>query len=374
MAYLDHAATTPMRQCAIDAWVEHAGVLNPASQHGSGRKANAVLQQARETVADLLGADPVEVIFTGSGTEANNVAVQGLYAASTRDRVVVSSIEHPAVLETARYLQAAHDAQVEWLQPEPSGHVTDLQPLDAPAAVAALMWANNETGALQPVAAAAERAAASGTPLHVDAVQVVGKQPVDFSALGATTLAASAHKFGGPRGVGILLAKRSPAPQAIIMGGGQERGLRSGTVDVASAAATAAALREAVAEMQTEATRQRVLRDELISEITRRVPSAVVITQEPALTGHAHLIFPGANPDALIMLCDAAGIEVSTGSACAAGVVRYSHVLEAMGVAAEAGMGALRLTLGRTTTRDDVSLVAEHIERVVERARAVGDL
>lgn len=374
MAYLDHAATTPMRQCAIDAWVEHAGVLNPASQHGSGRKANAVLQQARETVADLLGADPVEVIFTGSGTEANNVAVQGLYAASTRDRVVVSSIEHPAVLETARYLQAAHDAQVEWLQPEPSGHVTDLQPLDAPAAVAALMWANNETGALQPVAAAAERAAASGTPLHVDAVQVVGKQPVDFSALGATTLAASAHKFGGPRGVGILLAKRSPAPQAIIMGGGQERGLRSGTVDVASAAATAAALREAVAEMQTEATRQRVLRDELLSEITRRVPSAVVITQEPALTGHAHLIFPGANPDALIMLCDAAGIEVSTGSACAAGVVRYSHVLEAMGVAAEAGMGALRLTLGRTTTRDDVSLVAEHIERVVERARAVGEL
>ncbi len=374
MAYLDHAATTPMRQCAIDAWVEHAGVLNPASQHGSGRKANAVLQQARETVADLLGADPVEVIFTGSGTEANNVAVQGLYAASTRDRVVVSSIEHPAVLETARYLQAAHDAQVEWLQPEPSGHITDLQPLDAPAAVAALMWANNETGALQPVAAAAERAAASGTPLHVDAVQVVGKQPVDFSALGATTLAASAHKFGGPRGVGILLAKRSPAPQAIIMGGGQERGLRSGTVDVASAAATAAALREAVAEMQTEATRQRVLRDELLSEITRRVPSAVVITQEPALTGHAHLIFPGANPDALIMLCDAAGIEVSTGSACAAGVVRYSHVLEAMGVAAEAGMGALRLTLGRTTTRDDVSLVAEHIERVVERARAVGEL
>lgn len=374
MAYLDHAATTPMRQCAIDAWVEHAGVLNPASQHGSGRKANAVLQQARETVADLLGADPVEVIFTGSGTEANNVAVQGLYAASTRDRVVVSSIEHPAVLETARYLQAAHDAQVEWLQPEPSGHITDLQPLDAPAAVAALMWANNETGALQPVAAAAERAAASGTPLHVDAVQVVGKQPVDFSALGATTLAASAHKFGGPRGVGILLAKRSPAPQAIIMGGGQERGLRSGTVDVASAAATAAALREAVAEMQTEATRQRVLRDELLSEITRRVPSAVVITQEPALTGHAHLIFPGANPDALIMLCDAAGIEVSTGSACAAGVVRYSHVLEAMGVAAEAGMGALRLTLGRTTARDDVSLVVEHIERVVERARAVGDL
>lgn len=374
MAYLDHAATTPMRQCAIDAWVEHAGVLNPASQHGSGRKANAVLQQARETVADLLGADPVEVIFTGSGTEANNVAVQGLYAASTRDRVVVSSIEHPAVLGTARYLQAAHDAQVEWLQPEPSGHVTDLQPLDAPAAVAALMWANNETGALQPVAAAAERAAASATPLHVDAVQVVGKQPVDFSALGATTLAASAHKFGGPRGVGILLAKRSPAPRAIIMGGGQERGLRSGTVDVASAAATAAALREAVAEMQTEATRQRVLRDELISEITRRVPSAVVITQEPALTGHAHLIFPGANPDALIMLCDAAGIEVSTGSACAAGVVRYSHVLEAMGVAAEAGMGALRLTLGRTTTRDDVSLVVEHIERVVERARAVGEL
>ncbi len=374
MAYLDHAATTPMRQCAIDAWVEHAGALNPASQHSLGRKANAVLQQARETVAELLGADPVEVIFTGSGTEANNVAVQGLYAASARKRVVVSAIEHPAVLETALFLRAAHNAQLEWLQPEPSGHVEDLRPLDTPAAVAALMWANNETGAVQPVAAAADRAAASGTPLHVDAVQVVGKQPVDFAALGATTLAASAHKFGGPRGMGILLAKRSPAPQAIMMGGGQERGLRSGTVDVASAAASAAALREAVAEMQREEMRLRALRDELASEIVRRVPSAVLMTHEPALSGHAHLIFPGANPDALIMLCDAAGIEVSTGSACAAGVVRYSHVLEAMGVAADAGMGALRLTLGRTTTRDDVALVLDHIEGVVERARAVGEL
>lgn len=369
MVYFDHAATTPMRQCAIDAWVEHAGALNAGSQHAAGRKANAVLADARERIAGALGADPVEVVFTGSGTEANNIGVRGLFDASELDRVVATPIEHPAVLEVVKSLGQT-GADVEWLPVGRDGHVTDLSALDTPAAVATMMWANNETGAIQPVGEAIERAIAVGTPVHVDAVQAVGHVPVDFHALGATTLAASAHKFGGPRGTGILLAKRSPAPKPVILGGGQERGIRSGTVDVASAAATAVALEEAIAE-HTEIER---LRDALIEGVRQRVDGVVVATQEPALPGHAHFMFPGANADALIMLLDVQGISVSAGSACASGVLRMSHVLEAMGYSEREAMGALRVTVGRTNTAQDVEAFLNAIPDVVEKARAAGAL
>lgn len=369
MVYFDHAATTPMRQCAIDAWVEHAGALNAGSQHAAGRKANAVLADARERIAGALGADPVEVVFTGSGTEANNIGVRGLFDASELDRVVATPIEHPAVLEVVKSLGQT-GADVEWLPVGRDGHVTDLSALDTPAAVATMMWANNETGAIQPVGEAIERATAVGTPVHVDAVQAVGHVPVDFHALGATTLAASAHKFGGPRGTGILLAKRSPAPKPVILGGGQERGIRSGTVDVASAAATAVALEEAIAE-HTEIEQ---LRDALVEGVRRRVDGVVVATQEPALPGHAHFMFPGANADALIMLLDVQGISVSAGSACASGVLRMSHVLEAMGYSEREAMGALRVTVGRTNTAQDVEAFLNAIPEVVEKARAAGAL
>lgn len=369
MVYFDHAATTPMRQSAIDAWVEHAGALNAGSQHAAGRKANAVLAEARERIAGALGADPVEVVFTGSGTEANNIGVRGLFDASELDRVVATPIEHPAVLEVVKSLGQT-GADVAWLPVGRDGHITDLSALDTPAAVATMMWANNETGAIQPVGEAIERATAVGTPVHVDAVQAVGHVPVDFHALGATTLAASAHKFGGPRGTGILLAKRSPAPKPVILGGGQERGIRSGTVDVASAAATAVALEEAIAE-HTEIER---LRDALIEGVRQRVDGVVVATQEPALPGHAHFMFPGANADALIMLLDVQGISVSAGSACASGVLRMSHVLEAMGYSEREAMGALRVTVGRTNTAQDVEAFLNAIPDVVEKAREAGAL
>lgn len=359
--YFDHAATTPIRQVAVDAWAEHAGLLNPASQYTSGRAANAVLSEARETVAELLGADPVEVIFTGSGTEADNIAVRGLYEASESDRIISTGIEHPAVLEVVDKL----GARVELLPVSASGHVEPTNLLDEPAALATCMWANNETGAIQPVADIAARAAAAGTPVHVDAVQVVGHLPVDFHAHSFTTLSASSHKFGGPRGVGILLARRSPAPQPVIRGGGQERGLRPGTVDVASAAASAAALKEACAEMEQEATRLAALRDSLVAAVRADIPAAVVNTVEPALPGHAHFTFPGANGDAMIMLLDSMGIEASTGSACNSGVNQPSHVLEAMGLPTE---GALRFTLGRTTTEEDVEYLAAALPEVVQRA------
>ena len=369
MVYLDHAATTPMRQSAIDAWVEHAGALNAGSQHAAGRKANAVLADARERIASALGADPVEVVFTGSGTEANNIGVRGLHDASGGGRVVSTPIEHPAVLEVVKSL-----GQTEWLPVGRDGVVSNLSALDTPAAVAAVMWANNETGAIQPVCEAVSRAGAAGTPVHVDAVQAVGHIPVDFHELGAATLAASAHKFGGPRGMGLLLARRSPAPQPVILGGGQERGIRSGTVDVASAAATAAALEEAVAEMGQEQQRIAALRDAVIAGVKEAVPEVIVAKHEPRLPGHAHFMFPGANADALIMLLDAQGIQVSAGSACASGVLRMSHVLEAMGYSEREAMGALRVTVGRTNTREDVEEFLAAIPGVVERARAAGAL
>ena len=369
MVYLDHAATTPMRQSAIDAWVEHAGALNAGSQHAAGRKANAVLADARERIAAALGADPVEVVFTGSGTEANNIGVRGLYDASGGGRVVSTPIEHPAVLEVVKSL-----GQTDWLPVGRDGVVSDLSALDPPAAVAAVMWANNETGAIQPVHEVVARAEAAGTPVHVDAVQAVGHIPVDFHELGSATLAASAHKFGGPRGMGLLLARRSPAPKPVILGGGQERGIRSGTVDVASAAATAAALEEAVAEMAHEQQRIAGLRDAVIAGVKEAVSEVIVAKHEPCLPGHAHFMFPGANADALIMLLDAQGIQVSAGSACASGVLRMSHVLEAMGFSEREAMGALRVTVGRSNTREDVDAFLAAIPEVVERARAAGAL
>nr|VDG63876.1 cysteine sulfinate desulfinase/cysteine desulfurase [Streptococcus thermophilus] len=346
----------------MDAWVEHAHLLNPASQYGSGRAANSVLSEARETIADLLGAEPIEVIFTGSGTEADNLAIQGLFHASPSTRVVSTGIEHPAVREVVGKLPGA---EVDLLPVNASGHVEPADILDQPAALATCMWANNETGAIQPVEAIAERAAAAGTPVHVDAVQVVGHLPVDFHAHSFSTLAASAHKFGGPRGVGLLLARRSPKLEPAVHGGGQERGLRPGTVDVASAIATAAALKEAVGEMASEHARLSALRDRLVGGVTSAINSARVTTVEPALPGHAHFTFPGANGDAMIMLLDGQGIEASTGSACNSGVNQPSHVLEAMGVDSS---GALRFTLGRTTTHEDVDALLAALPEVIERA------
>ncbi|MCS5479017.1 cysteine desulfurase [Corynebacterium sp. YIM 101645] len=366
--YLDHAATTPMRQVAIDAWVEHAGALNPGGQYGSGRAARRVLDDARELIARLLGADPVEVVFTASGTEADNLAVTGLYRASELERIVSTPIEHPAVLEPVKALGTA----AELLPVGPDGRVSDLSALDTPAAVACCMWANNETGAIQPIDEVIARACAAGTPVHVDAVQVVGHLPVDFRTLGATTLAASAHKFGGPRSSGLLLARRSPAPAPVLHGGGQERGIRPGTLDVATAAATAAALAEAVGEISEETTRLAALRDTLRAGILARVDDVLVHTMEPALPGHLHLSFPGAEGDSLIMLLDAAGIEASTGSACASGVNRASHVLLAQGVGERDARGAVRFTLGHTSTGEDVEAVLAVIAEVVARARAAG--
>lgn len=375
--YFDYAATQPMRQAAIDAWVAAAGSVNSGAQYASGRKSRSVLDDAREKVAELLGCEPIEVIFTASGTEADNIAIQGLYRAAERGsvkrrtrRIISTPIEHPAVRDTVATLER-QGATVELLPVDRHSRVSDLSALETPADLATCMWANNEIGALQPVEDIVARASAQETPVHIDAVQVVGKLPINFAELGATTLAASAHKFGGPRGIGLLLARRSPAPQPIAYGGGQERGIRPGTVDVASAAGLAAALEESVAEIPAESARVGALRDRLREGILREIDDVVVNSSEPALPSHLHVSFPGTDGDSLIMLLDQLGIEASTGSACSAGVNRMSHVLEAMGVTESEGMGSLRFTLGRNTRDEDVDYVLAHLPEVIRRARSV---
>ncbi|MEJ5998684.1 cysteine desulfurase family protein [Corynebacterium sp. H130] len=356
MNYFDHAATSPMRPAAREAWLA-ASTFNPGGQYALGRAARAAVSEARETIAELLGCEPIEVIFTASGTEADNIAVQGLFRASPLDRVVASPIEHPAVAETVKNLGAS----VAYFEVAATGHVQVGPELDEPAALVTCMLANNETGAIQPLS---EIVAATDAPVHVDAVQAVGHIPVNFSELGVTTLAASAHKFGGPRN-GILLAKRSPAPAPILFGGGQERGIRSGTIDVAGAVATAVSLKEAVSEMESEAQRLAQLRDEL-RECAVSL-GGIVHTQEPALPGHLHVSFPGAVGDSLIMLLDMHGIAASTGSACSNGVNRASETLLAMGVTE--AQSALRFTLGYTTNLQEVKYLINVLPEVVEQAR-----
>ncbi|WJZ02393.1 cysteine desulfurase family protein [Corynebacterium freiburgense] len=366
MTYLDHAATTPMRDIARDAWLAASSMLNPGGQYQSGRAARRALEEAREQIAELLDCERIEVIFTASGTEADNLAIRGLFAASPLRRIISTPIEHPAVMETVRAL----DADIDWLPVSHTGVVSSVEPLATPAALACCMWANNETGAVQPIQEII--AAAGGTPVHIDAVQAVGHIPVAFHGSGATTLAASAHKFGGPRGVGILLARRSPALTPVLTGGGQERGVRPGTVDVAGAVATAAALSEACSEMEAEAVRLAALRDTLREYICSHVDKVLVHTPEHALPGHLYVSFPGAEGDSLLMLFDAAGIECSTGSACSHGVNRPSDVLLAQGVAEPDARSAIRFTLGRTTTQADIDHVCANIVQIVERARIAG--
>lgn len=373
MLYFDHAATTPMREITKQTWLEMSSHYNPAGQYGLGRRARSVLDDAREQVAALLGCEPIEVIFTSSGTEADNIAIRGLYhSRASYQRVITTSIEHAAVYETANSLRA-FGADVQFLPVTDNGIVHDPAGLlSQPAAVMSCMWANNETGALQPLEEIIAAATVTGTPVHVDAVQVAGKLAIDFAALGATTLAISGHKFGGPRGVGVLIAKRSPAPAAVLTGGGQERGIRPGTVDVAGAAAFAAALAEADTQREAEQARLGQLKELLRSTILATIDDVRINTPEHSLATHLNVSFPGCEGDSLIMLLDSFGFATATGSACANGVNRASRVLLAQGVPEAVARGTLRLTMGYTTTQADVEKLVEVLPKAVALARQAG--
>ncbi|GAA3879049.1 cysteine desulfurase family protein [Saccharothrix violaceirubra] len=380
MAYFDHAATTPMLPEAIAAMTQAmSGTGNASSLHTSGRRARRAVEEAREDLADALGARPSEVIFTSGGTESDNLAVKGVYwarrAAGPR-RIVASSVEHHAVLDTVGWLVEHEGAEVTWLEPDRHGRITAdalRAVLSDDVALVTAMWANNEVGTVNPVADLAAVAAGQGVPFHTDAVQAVGAVPVDFAASGANALTLTGHKVGGPYGVGVLLLGRDVAPTPLLHGGGQERDVRSGTVDVPAIVGLATAVRHAVDTRADTAARLSALRDELVAAVRRAVPD-VIVNGDPVhrLAGNAHLTFPGCEGDSLLMLLDAKGIECSTGSACTAGVAQPSHVLLAMGVDPVLARGSLRFSLGHTSSSAEVEELAAVIGPVVERARAAG--
>ena len=385
MTYLDHAATTPMLPEAIAAMTEALSTVGNASAlHSSGRRARRMVEEARETIAEALGARPSEVIFTGGGTESDNLAVKGIYWARQeedprRRRVLCGAAEHHAVLDTAEWLEGHCGAEITLLDVDGQGRVTPEILRAAIAtdpdsvALVTVMWANNEVGTLNAVADLAAVCAEFGIPLHTDAVQAVGAVPVDFGASGAAALTLTGHKLGGPFGVGALLLGRDVTCVPLLHGGGQERSVRSGTLDVPSIMGFAAAVRVSVGGRAEYAKRVEELRDCLIEGIQREVPDAVLNGGAgERLPGHVHFTFPGCAGDSLLMLLDAKGIECSTGSACTAGVAQPSHVLLAMGADPAAARGSLRFSLGHTSTMADVDAVTAEIGGVVTRARQAG--
>lgn len=385
MPYLDHAATTPMLPQVIETVAEVMGEIgNPSSQHGAGRRARRRVEESRELLAARVGARPSEVIFTAGGTEADNLAIKGIFwarraADPARTRVIASSVEHHAVLDPVEWLAANEGASVTWLPVDKFGRVApaalreaiETNPDDV--ALVSVMWANNEVGTLQPIAELAGIAHEHGIPLHTDAVQAVGAVPVDFAGSGVDALTLTAHKLGGPYGTGALLLRRDVAAVPLLHGGGQERDVRSGTLDVPGIVGLATATDLAVTAQPDYAKRVDGLRGRLVEGLRVQVCDVIVNGHSAErLPGIAHLSFPGCEGDSLLMLLDARGIECSTGSACNAGVAQPSHVLLAMGASPALARGSLRFSLGHTTTEADVDAVIDAISPVVDRARRAG--
>lgn len=379
--YLDHAATSPMTDEVLAAYTEALRVVgNPASIHGAGQAARELLETGREAVARALGVDPVEVVLTSGGTESVNLAVKGMFWArnrgARRPRVIAPLGEHHATLDAVAWLARHEGARVDWVELDAEGRIR----LDALAAALATdpedvalvtaLWASNEVGTVQPVEELVALAHRYGAPVHLDAVAAFGQVPVDVHAVGADAVSVSAHKVGGPVGVGALALARTATVEPLLHGGDQQRG-RSGTQDAAGAVAFGVAATRAVTELPL--TRVAALRDRLVEGVLASVDGAVLRGAPPGpgrVPGNAHFTFAGADGDALLYLLDTAGIAVSTGSACQAGVAELSHVLLAMGVPEAEARGALRITLGHDTTDVDVAAFLTALPDAVARARA----
>ena len=385
MTYLDHAATTPMLAESIAALnAELAQVGNPSSLHSSGRRAQKVVEECREIIAAALGARPIEIIFTGGGTEANNLAVKGLFwAAQSKDknkkRILVSAVEHHAVLDPVLWLGEHEGAVVEILPvdkygtvlPETLSKAFEKNPDDV--ALVTVMWANNEVGTVQPIAELVKIAHQYKTAIHSDAVQAVGCLEVHFENTDLDAMTVTGHKVGGPHGIGALVLKRDVELTPLLHGGGQERDVRSGTLAAPLIAGFAAAVTTAVTQRFARATRLTSLRNDLIKRIQDQV-SDVVLNGDPEnrLPGNVHFSFKGCEGDSLLMLLDAQGIECSTGSACSAGIPQPSHVLMAMGRDEVTARASIRFSFGATSIPDDVDAVMQVLPAIVERAKRAG--
>ncbi|MFM9918678.1 cysteine desulfurase family protein [Lacisediminihabitans sp. H27-G8] len=376
--YLDHAATTPMLPEAIAAYTEALGIVgNPSSIHSQGQNAKRMLEEARERVAESLGCDPIEVVFTSGGTESVNLAVKGLYwarnASGTRPRILVPRGEHHATIDTVEWLERYEGAIIDWVPIDELGRVrvdalSELLEQHDDVALVTLLWANNEVGTVQPIAEITALAARHDVPVHSDAISAYRHVPIDFAATGLAALSVSAHKIGGPLGMGALVLDRSAVVVPLIHGGGQQRDVRSGTQDVPAAISFGVAAQHPVASFAS-------LRDRLVAGVRAAVPSAVLRGDpDPGarLDNNAHFTFPGCEGDSLLFLLDAAGVSVSTGSACRAGIPEASHVLLGMGLTEAEARGALRITVGHTTTEADVDAFLLALPGAVARATRAG--
>ncbi|KAA6433096.1 cysteine desulfurase [Agrococcus sediminis] len=375
MRLFDHAAATSMRPSVQRALAEAAPLANPASTHREGQRARAVLEDARERLAAVLGAHPTEVVLTSGGTESINLALKGAWWAA-RDAgepgaLVVPVAEHHATLDAVAWLER-QGAPVRWVGVDAHA-VTDAEAVAAAlvdggrASVATMLVASNEVGSLQPVEAVADAAARAGVPLHLDAVGALGHVPLRFAETGAALMSVASHKIGGPHGVGALVVRRDARLEALHHGGGQQRGLRSGTQDALGASLFALAAEEALAELDAEAARLRALTERILTAAAA-IEGVRLLVAEPRLPHIAHLVVEGAEGEALQFLLDEAGFAVSNGSACSAGVARESHVVRACGLT---GVAPLRLSLGRTTTEEDVEALLGALPAAVARARAL---
>lgn len=380
MHYLDHAATTPLREEVFEAMLPYLkeSFGNPASVYAAGREAKKGLEEAREKVAAAIGAEPSEVIFTGGGTEAGNLALKGaaekLSQPAGNNHIITSSIEHHAVLHSAEWLKS-RGHRVTFLAVDSSG-VIDLGPFEeacsADTILVSVMAANNEVGTIQPVAEVARIARERSRALvHTDAVQILGKAPFNVGGLDVDLASFSAHKIGGPKGVGALYLRRGTRIAALVHGGGQERDLRSGTSNVAGIVGFGEAARLAALEAENEAARLEKLRDRLEAGLLAFIEGVRVNAEDgPRLPGVSNLIIEGVEGESLLLMLDAKGIAASSGSACTSGSLDPSHVLLAMGIPHEMALGSLRFSFGKTSTESDVDAVLEFLPPIVERLRS----
>lgn len=387
--YLDHAATSPMPAEVLEVYTkELARRANPSALHAVGQAARMRIEEAREDIARAVGAaTSSEVIFTSGGTEADNFALKGLYLSRNngsfvdpvRPRVLTTTIEHPAVLETVEWLESL-GAEAVYLDVDSTGRLdvdaalAELRRAPESTALISVIAANNEIGTLQPIREIGEVAAELGIPFHIDAVQALGQIPLDFAGFRATAMTITAHKIGGPVGIGALLLDRAATPTAILHGGGQERGVRSGTLDVAGAVAFAAAVDLVTGDLEARSARLAGLRDRLVAGIESSI-DGVALSGPPGpgrLPANAHFTFTGCEGDSLLFGLDARGLATSTGSACSAGVSRPSHVLLACGVDEDTARSTQRFTLGHETTEDDIDALLTALPEVVEQARRAG--
>jgi len=383
--YLDHAATTPIRPEVLAAYTDALrAVGNPSAVHKFGQDVRNELEAARESLAKVLVANRSEVIFTSGGTESDNLAVKGLFWQrnsddSQRKLIITAATEHHGVLDPVYWLVDNQDAELA-LVPVDSNGVFDLAWLadflaknGERVALISLMWVNNETGVIADIPAITAIAKPHGIPVHSDAVAAFGHIPINFVASGLAAMSVSAHKVGGPVGVGALVVGRAVKLTSLVHGGGQERGMRSGTMDAAGAKAFALAAGLAVGELQSEHERLEQLAEKLVAGVKAIAPDSVLSRGEaPGLPGTAHFTFPGCSADSMIFLLDAAGVSVSAGSACTAGVNRPSHVLLAMGRTEDEATGALRVTLGYTTTEAEVDRFLSAFPSVHAAAKKAG--